>query len=496
MIVFKIIENEELEDFVKSFDETIDYLKKHLNIELRTYGNIIRIALSSIQIEAFDNLLERAKSNKELERALDYAGGYTIDFLGENNPKSALISLLDFLRSSFLKKNYLIDFLQKTDPKNTLLISDANDSDFLKQCIRQSKLNLITFSDIKRKSIKNKTLIFYSFNGTRDFDFISSIEADVTLILYDQEYQLYRKQLIKREQLIEEEIKSKDRSQISGLQYIPIPENPIHVSRTVDDIVNRLDSLGKRAYEGYKDESDLLLDEIDERTIYKFSTKNQIFYLDSNDTVFTETGDLRKVTNIKVGDTIRIYPKERLAENLYQVAVETEPDIFGVIEDHSRHWISILAELRKSNDAEILYQKLKQNGLRVLQNTVEGYLKSFRKFPMFNSDLRAIFKLYYSEKTESEINLILGSIIKSKTIYNSTMIALGRGLKQELKMFLKENRIGEILEKRKFDATTLQKFVSDYMPLITISHKDICDDEAEQREVFNFLINAEIHEQF
>ena len=40
-----------------------------------------------------------------------------------------------------------------------------------------------------------------------------------------------------------------------------------------------------------------------------------------------------------------------------------------------------------------------------------------------------------------EIDIILTPILKSKTTYNSTMIVLGRGLKQELRLFLKERKI-------------------------------------------------------
>jgi hypothetical protein len=59
------------------------------------------------------------------------------------------------------------------------------------------------------------------------------------------------------------------------------------------------------------------------------------------------------------------------------------------------------------------------------------------------------------------------------------MIALGRGLKQEIKLFLKENRIGEILEKLQFNIATLQKFVDDYMPLLTVKNKKIYKSNTE-----------------
>jgi len=62
-------------------------------------------------------------------------------------------------------------------------------------------------------------------------------------------------------------------------------------------------------------------------------------------------------------------------------------------------------------------------------------------------------------------------------LYNSTMIALGRGVKQELKQFLKNRSIGEILQKKNFTGDTLQRFINEYMPLLTIIKiKEIADE--------------------
>ena len=134
--------------------------------------------------------------------------------------------------------------------------------------------------------------------------------------------------------------------------------------------------------------------------------------------------------------------------------------------------MAVLVELKQTH-SHSLYTKLKANGMKVLPATVESYFNGHRKFPMFNSDLKAIFKLKNPEKDETEIDLLLAPIRKSKSTYNSTMIALGRGIKQEIKLFLKEKQIGEILTKLKFTATTLQTFIDEYMPLITITGKEV-----------------------
>ena len=188
----------------------------------------------------------------------------------------------------------------------------------------------------------------------------------------------------------------------------------------------------------------------------------------------------------KIGEQIRIYPKIQLAENLYQVAVETEPEIFGKVEEHSKHWQELINTLKRKHSIEHLYKSLKEKGLRVLPATLESYGKGIRKFPMYNNDLRAIFQLFYPDKTPNEIDLILKPILKSKTTYNSTMIVLGRGLKQELKLFFKEGKVGEILEKRNFDKNTLQTFINNYMPIHLVIEKSSFEglDDSTQQELF------------
>ena len=164
---------------------------------------------------------------------------------------------------------------------------------------------------------------------------------------------------------------------------------------------------------------------------------------------------------------------------MYQVAVETEPEIFGKVEEHSVYWKQLINELRIKFGDEILYKKLKEKGLRILPNTLATYGRGFRKFPMYKNDLRAIFKQYFSDKTDIEIDTLIKPILKSKTTFNSTMIVLGRGLKQELRLFLRENKIGEILQKRNFNECTLRAFAEEFMPLHTVLSKEVFNDSIE-----------------
>jgi hypothetical protein len=117
-----------------------------------------------------------------------------------------------------------------------------------------------------------------------------------------------------------------------------------------------------------------------------------------------------------------------------------------------------------------VYQQLRNKGLRVLPATVDAYFRGNRKFPMFNTDLKAILELSNNAGQYNEIK-------KSKRLYNSTSIALGRGIKQELKQFLQQKTLGEILTKKQFSKDTLQKFIDEKMPLLTITKIEEVSDE-------------------
>lgn len=484
MINFRNIPSNELEAHIKNLDEKIAYTNSELGIELKSYGNILRIALNAVQYETIENLIERVGINRELENALDNAGGYSLDYLDNNNPKAELLATLYYLKENLPKQKVLLNFLNTETDKRMIAVFDNNDLDFIDKHIQNKKIEIASFSALKRTDIQNKVLVFHSFNGQRDFDYLYNLDNEIRLIVYKQEKNLYHKYLDQRKKLVEEEIKSNDRLTICGIEYKEVRDNVTGISSTINDIVFRLDEMSGRAYDGYKNESDLLLNEIEEKLIYKVTSDIDTILLESNDTVFTDKGDLNKIYKIKIGDKIRVYPKERLAENLYQIAVETEPDVFGKVEEHSKLWKQIIGELRNKYGNDLLYQKLKEKGLRIMQATLDTYggERSLRKFPMFNNDLRAILKLYFQDKTDSEIDIVLKPILMSKTTYNSTMIVLGRGLKQELRLFLKEKKIGEILQKRNFNENTLQSFVDEFMPIHTVVSKDIFDKSIETLE--------------
>ena len=479
MIECIVINDEKLNLFVNQLDETIKFIKSEFNFELKSYEAMLRIALNAIQFETFTNLLERLDINRELERNLENVGGYDTEYLQEKNPKTIMKLLFEYLKNNQFKEKKLIHYLNSQTSK-AIAITDNNDFEILKTKTKNNKIEITTHIQQKKIEPNNKSLIFYSFNGKKDFDFLYNHNNQIKLVIYEQEYNLYLKYLAQRKHLIESEIKSNDRLGICGIKYIEKENLNFSISSTIENIVNRLDDWANGAYNGYKTECDILFEENEEKVYFKIKTNKGTFNLESNDTLFTIKGDFIKTFKLKVGEKIRIYPKEQLAENLYQIAVETEPDIFGKVEEHSTLWKEQINLLKNKYSTEQLHKLLKEKGLRVLIATLESYGKGNRKFPMFNNDLRAIFKLAFTAKNDSEIDVILKPILKSKTTYNSTMIVLGRGLKQELRLFLKENKVGEILAKRNFNKETMLTFIEQHMPLLEVLEKSVYQEHEYQ----------------
>ena len=148
MVNFEIIYSTELNEYINNLDIKIAYIKAEFNIELNTYGNIIRIALNAIQEGTINNLIERVEINKELERALDNAGGYTIGYIEYNNPKVELIKLLQFLKENLPKQKRLFEYLQGITKKE-IIVADSNDIDFIKQHVRNPRIKVLSFAVLK-----------------------------------------------------------------------------------------------------------------------------------------------------------------------------------------------------------------------------------------------------------------------------------------------------------------------------------------------------------
>lgn len=460
MIRLVQIKDIQLDRLLLIFEEKMYYVQRlDSPIKLNSYGYFLRLALNTLQERDLDYLLLRLNNNKDLERN---EGGYSMEYLGENNPKIALINLIKYIRDNLPKTNK-ISSLKFDD--GDIIIVDQNDYEYFKKKVRCKVYTLKdALSIIKSNLINHYTkLYFYTFNGQKDFNLLYHLRNNILLILYSSEADLYAKQLQNYKHKLEAELTSQDRTKMCGINYEPVIDYPVKVSVTLESIISRLDERSQTAYNGFINESDSLLDELGDKMLYDITfTNGNTVVLESNDAVFDIKGNLVKIRYLVNGSIIRIYPKEELSENLMQIAIESEPAIYGKVQEHADFWQNVLKALdAKYPNRDLLYKKLRDEGLKVLPNTVDAYFKGHRKYPMFNSDLRAILSLGSQENMFEPIK-------KSKRLYNSTTIALGRGLKQELKQFLQDKLLGDILIKRNFSTDTLSRFIEEKMPLLKV----------------------------
>ena len=171
MISFLIIKDESLNALIQKIDDSIAYIKSEFGIELKSYEATLRIAFNAIHTYTFNNILERLEINRELERGLENYGGYNLASLQNNNPKDDLKAIINFLRTAKLKETILITHLQASQKKEIAII-DNNDLDVFKGKIRNNKIEFIAYNQLRKIDTSKKVIVFHSFNGKKDFDFL------------------------------------------------------------------------------------------------------------------------------------------------------------------------------------------------------------------------------------------------------------------------------------------------------------------------------------
>lgn len=442
----------------RSFVANLEY-----PIKLSGYGYYLRLAFNALQNDNFDYALYRLQTNKELEKN---EGGYTLEFLSENNPKLALKNLIQYLKGKTHKIQKIKELWEQSNRK-LVIVADRQDVDFIKERLKTTH-NILTYTELKKQlksdTLSSKTLLFYSFDGTKkEFDFIYSLTNNIMFVLYEQEHSLFKKQLQNYKSGIDSELTSNNRLALSRIKYDPIVEPIVNISPTLEDIIKKLDEYSQKIYDGYKEESESILDDSEEQITYQITLSNDnIVELENCETVFDEKGNLIKIFKLHKGKQIRLYP-EKLAENLIEIAIAEEPEIYGKIEEHSRFWKEALkkSEMAYHYDRDSLYRDLKTNGLTVLPMTLDSYFNELPKFPGEAKNLQAILTLSNNSTKYTDI-------LRSKKLYQGTAKVLGRGIKQELKQFLQEATLGDILQKKNFTTETLKKFIEEQMPLLTI----------------------------
>lgn len=503
--IHKIIDNN-LSELLDKYELTLNALKlpPYYIENIPDYSYYLTRLLKSIEFNPRINnseLTSRIKFNSAFEDQLSWHGHSIENLPNKLNLKYILLEISETINKQNKKAETVFNLLQDKSKRNieeatlnsilskeqkenkVLIISNNYDEDFLNEYIINNSLKNVEiirykkFIKRKEEELKEYCIIGYFLEGYRDFEIYENLFVTINLFLYDFEERLYKDCLNKYKSKLEEELQSEDRLFISSIKYEVPAAVPVSISQALQNIIDRTKDWNEKEFDNNIDDPDEGSNEYIKYQIeYEDFADND--ELKSKETVFDENNNLIKVNSLKIGDTIRVY-KIDFGEILLNTAIEFQKETFEKIEKHSQIWKNVLREMylkTYKTNIEHLHYHLRNQGVKVLQSTVlNNWINGKTKFPKSDKAIKAIYEI----SKDMELGLLFNDILKSKRIYNSTMISLGRDLKDEIKNFLTGGIIGEIMQKNNITPETLRKAIDEQMPLKKIKNIIIKLSKAE-----------------
>lgn len=506
MISIHKINDDKLSELLGNYNTLFTKLKEepYYIDNIPEYSHYLSRLLKSIESNSDNNdseLTKRIEYNSSFEEQLSNHGNNLVNMPDDLNLKKILIRISQSIYHQNKKAEKVFNTIQektqrqleesifntKVQQRNKILIISNNyDEASLNEFICNKALKNIEINRykkfIKRKEeeLKDYYIIGYFLEGFRDFEVYHNLSVVINLFLYDFEEDLYKNCVNNYKSKLETELLSEDRFFASGIKYeVPAPI-PVSLSQTLQNIIDRTNDWNDKEFDDNVDDPDESTDEYISYHI-EYEDNTDFDSLKSTDTVFDENNNLIKVNRLKVGDLIRVY-KIDIGEILLNTAMEFQTEVFLEIEKHSQLWKNVLKELYQKTykaDIEHLHYHLRNHGVKVLSSTVlNNWISGKTKFPKSDKALKAIYELSKDISFGASVNFIL----KSKRIYNSTLISLGRDLKDEIKNFLIERSIGEIMKKNNITPDTLRKVIDEQMPLKRIKNISTSIIRAEEAD--------------
>jgi len=476
MIKTNMIKDEELTLLLENLENALTFLRKppYFIDKLPDYSYYLSRLLKSIEnnlLTHYSELIERIKFNSSFESELLKHGNTLDNIPKELNPKEILIQTVQLISNRNNKAETVFKMISDSVSiqNKILIICNNHDESFLQEYILKTFINnsevvrYKKFIKMKEEELENNLIIGYFLEGYRDFEIFHNLTVIINLFLYDFENELYKDCLNKYKLKLEAELSSEDRLLISGIKYEPPPSIPMTISQSLQSIIDRTKNWTEKEFDNNIDDPD---ESSNEHILYTIEYENNYEndFLNSTDAVFDEHNNLIRVNNLKTGNLIRVY-KQVFGEILLNTAMEFQQEEFLEIEKNSQLWKNVLTDLyvNKYNcDINHLHLALKRFGLRVLPSTVlNNWINGKTKFPQREKALKAIYEL----SKDIRLGASMGMILTSKRIYNGTLISLGRDLKDELKIFLLEGTIGEIINQNNITSDTLHQTIEQQMPL-------------------------------
>ncbi len=340
--------------------------------------------------------------------------------------------------------------LQQATETDYLLVPERQTIEVWKNEIKKlnwQKAKVISFSGLEKAEKKGIVTVL----SLPDYDFYCSIRNSrhtVNWLLYDKEYQRYQDFVTKYDNELIQEYKSKDRKKLTGIDY---PDDI--KTESLDDLIDRIRS-NKTDNNGYNTSYE---DHIDKEIIFTDNCKKE---LSANSIIILIDKQNKprkyKVSDLSVGDKIRVYENQHKEVLFDGVSKNAENDNFNEILNHSQLWKRKL-KAHCANNKEIATL------CNIKPSTVEGWLKpnSKTKFPQNINSLKYILGDDYHK------------IYKSNKDYNNIMIALGRDLSDEVSDYIISKQKGKLLSK--FDDISIKEISEHNMPIKTIKKIEIIE---------------------
>ena len=347
-----------------------------------------------------------------------------------------------------------------------------------------SNSKILSFKEFLKKQVsytKPKRVVLFSLfgNGCHPEKLVETCLNSphrFYVLCYSEEAQLLKSLKNKYENEKINELKSKDRQNISTLKFELILKEV-----QVSDLIEELHNKSQGRFKDYHYEDTLLVNyQID------FHENGETIVSDGSKTILLKSNGnwiKSKVSNLRSNDIVIIY-NNLSKEKLFEIASqEDEKGRFKVVDSHSQIWKeSLLKHFEKKSEANPFYSELdllndlQKRGL-VISNamTIKKWLnkKDKERFPSSFKSLLAIKNTINCET----LNASFESIKKSKKFYRGIMISLGRDLSDDVMEYISSGGtvVGTVLSK--FTAEEIKIFVEQAAPQRTIKNISITSED-------------------
>lgn len=472
---------------IDEFKSFIDHLEKEYTVELNSIFKFNRY-LFSLVIPDFDSRLKnqteyiRISFKRELE-SLFKEKFFNLNIDPNEKIKCALELfekiLLNLPLTKFEKLQQLekIDILLVPNFFQEIWCEEISKHSHHKKLKRIKILNPKEFFDNENdyttpKDICLLTIFGYNINPYELVKKLCQVSHKIHFLLYKPEIEILEKLLSKYKTELMREYQSADRFELTGIEYPKIEDD-------ISDVIEKFYQIEDKDRKNYEyDQTEQIYYQLD------FEKNFESLKLDGSKSVLLETTQKKrkeKVSNLIVGDKVRIYDNAT-KEQLFQIALsEDKEGRFSEIDKYSKIWKSCLKEyFDLAASKNLLYQiedlmdELQRNG-STLKNmtTLKKWLNKNDKerFPASIINLIALKKTI----TNEVLNENFEQIKKSRKLYRSIMIALGRDLSDEIMDYIisNSNNKGKILSK--FTNEEIISFVNQSAPLKTIKQIEIIE---------------------